>query len=362
MGLPAQNNSPPPVLKPRNVFFKKGELLFREGDNSRTMYLIKNGIVRVFKNKEEGQVEMETFRGGQIVGELSFLDGNPRSAAAEALTAVEAVEISSDVYTAIVDKLPEWFSVLMKGIVGRLRTAGTRIRQMESKTTAVTYNKKDGTRSVSYAFLSINEVLRICSALLLVASRNGEKEDGKIYIKVGLLQRYANQVMNVPVAKITTFLDLLSANQIMSIPEGSSELFLLDPDFIEQFIAYVNEENLLEPEKRHDITLKGFIIMTMIQKHLDKFPADPVTGRTTVNIGQIKNIEESALGKEVFRLEEFDELVKIGYATTLAIKSAEEVLTTVNAKEFKVRFRLQRLLKAIESTNDRKNNLDAKKT
>jgi len=48
--------------------------------------LVKTGMIRLFKKKGDSQIELDTIHSGQVVGELAFLDGNPRSASGEALT------------------------------------------------------------------------------------------------------------------------------------------------------------------------------------------------------------------------------------------------------------------------------------
>src|SRR3954469_5730148 len=175
MAVPAQK--PPPAGAaapgPQTRRLKKGETLFAEGENSRAMYLIKSGMIRIFKKKGDSNIEIDTVRAGQILGELAFLDGNPRSASGEALTECELVEISGPTFQLVLGNMPDWLKLLLKTVVGRLRTASTRIRQLETASTAYDYSEKDGKRAAHYVYLSPNDVLKIASGLLLVASRNG---------------------------------------------------------------------------------------------------------------------------------------------------------------------------------------------
>ena len=63
---------------------------------------------------------------------------------------------------------------------------------------------KDGKRSAHYVFLSPSDVLKISTAVLLVGSRNGKATPGSksLEVRTSLLNRYANQIMQVPVAKV----------------------------------------------------------------------------------------------------------------------------------------------------------------
>lgn len=351
---------PKPGAGPQTRHLKKGELLFAEGESSRAMYLIKNGIIRIFKKKGDSAIEIDTVHSGNILGELAFLDGNPRSASGEALTDCELVEISGPTFQQVLAQLPDWLKILMKTIVGRLRAASTRIRQLETASSAYSY-ADDGKRSAHYIYLNPTDSMKICTALLLVGSRNGIPSGGDIDIRVGLLQRYANQIMGVPVAKVTSMLDILSQSEITAFGEGENagKVFLKDTDFLEQLIAYMNEENLMEPSKRHDLSPKGFLIMSMVAKHLAKYPPDN-NGLCTVNLAEVKNLEVPQsgplAGKEPFRITEFDELTKFGYASTLNMKSSNEAFTIVNQKTFMQAFRFQRVVIGIAAMNEQHRN------
>ena len=333
---------------------KKGELLFAEGENSRAMYFLKTGMLRIFKKKGESHIEIDTIHSGQVVGELAFLDGNPRSASGEALTDCELVEVSGPAFQEVLTKMPDWLKILLKTVVGRLRTASTRIRQLESASLAVDYSEKDGKRSSHYVYLSPIDVLKIASGMLLVCSRHGASVPGGITIRVGLLQRYVNQIMGIPVAKITTFMDVLEQlDLVKTSSDGENQQSILqDIDFLEQLITYLNEENLLEPSKRHDLTIRGFLIMGLMAKHMDRYGTDQATGMKVLNIAEIKKLETTDGSKEPFRIEEFPELVKLGYATGLNIKSSEEMFTSVKAEFFLHAYRLQRVV--VQAVNEQK--------
>jgi hypothetical protein len=264
-------------------------------------------------------------------------------------------EISGPTFQAVLTQMPEWLKMLLKTVVGRLRTASTRIRQLESASTQFDYSEKDGKRSAHYVYLSPIDVLKIASGILLVASRNGSPAGTGIQVRVGLLTRYCNQIMGVPVAKITTMIDVLAQAGIMQVQDGEDgQTILRDADFLEQAIAYFNEENLLEPSKRHDVSPRGFFVMSLISKHLPKYKKDERTGMTRVNLAEIKKIESGTSGKEIFRWDELGELVKLNYVTNVNIKSTEEAFTEVKAEPFLQAYKLQRIAIAVLAVNEQK--------
>jgi CRP-like cAMP-binding protein len=328
----------------------KGDLLFREGDGSNAMYLIRNGMIRIFKKKGDSQIEIDTLRSGQIVGEMAFLDGNTRSASAEALMDTELVEISKSIYDSTMIQVPEWLKVLLKAIVARLRSTTTKLKNLESSSTEMNY--ADGRRN--FVFLSAHDGLKIATAVLLVGTISKEDLPEGKRVKMSALERYANQVMGVPVAKLTTFLDVLKQAGALHISENSQDIALRDSELLEAFIQYVCDENLLEPTKRHDLSIRGFLVMGLIAKNMDKFAKDETTGMSNVNVAEVLKLESAAAGKELFRMDEFAELVKVGYASNLTVLSTEQQTTMVQAEPFKRAYRIQRILKLVDAMNEDK--------
>jgi CRP-like cAMP-binding protein len=340
-----------PAVGPQPLKLKKGNILFSEGDSSRAMYFLKAGMIRIFKKKGESAIEIDTIHSGQVVGELAFLDGNPRSASGEALTDCELVEISGPTFQAVLAKMPDWLKILLKTIVGRLRTSSTRIRQLETASSAVDYNDKDGKKS--YVYLSNIDALKLCSTILLVAARNGAKKPQGLELRQHLLTRYGNQIFGVPAAKMTTMLDVLAQVGIVKLTD-IGDAFVSDIDFLEQLISYLNEEYLLEPSKRHEISVRGFLIMSLIVKNVGRYLPDPKSGMTKVNIAEILKLETPAGGKPPFRMEEFPELVKLGYCTNIGIVNSDEAYTELKPESFVHNYRMQRVVLAINAVNEQK--------
>lgn len=331
---------------------KKGDLLFREGEMSNAMYLIRTGVIRIFKKKGDSQIEIDNLRAGQIVGEMAFLDGNSRSASAEALMDAELVEISNEVYQTTMSQVPEWLKVLLKAIVARLRSTTTKVKNLESASAEVDYS--DGAGRRSFVYLSTHDCLKIAAAVLLVASRSSEEGPEGKKLKISSLERYANQIMGIPLAKVTSFLDVLKQAGIAHFSDATSEVSVKDMNGLEQFIQFQSDENVMEPTKRHDISLRGFLIMGLIVKNLSKYKKDEASGMTEVNVIEVAKSEANAAGKEPFRMDEFPELVKLGYCTQLNIKSGTEQTTLVHADQFVRACRMHRIQKLIEALNEQK--------
>ena len=60
--------------------FSDGDRLFKQGERGRSMFLIEYGAVEVILEREEHRETLQIFGANEVVGELSLLDPEPRSA------------------------------------------------------------------------------------------------------------------------------------------------------------------------------------------------------------------------------------------------------------------------------------------
>jgi CRP-like cAMP-binding protein len=115
--------------KIEEVCFQPGELIFKERNPGDHFFIIKEGQVQVFKQKGEQQIPLAVIHSGQNLGELSVMDGMPRSATAVALTEVRALKISREAIQRQMKKLPHWFGNLVFNLVERMRKTDDILRK-----------------------------------------------------------------------------------------------------------------------------------------------------------------------------------------------------------------------------------------
>ena len=63
--------------------FIDGEYLFRQGDDANTIFLVKSGSVKIFKEANGNKIELSTIVEGEVIGTLSLLE-KKRTASAQA--------------------------------------------------------------------------------------------------------------------------------------------------------------------------------------------------------------------------------------------------------------------------------------
>ncbi|MDX6637445.1 MAG: hypothetical protein QOJ01_956, partial [Solirubrobacterales bacterium] len=104
--------------------FRKGQALFHQGGSSDRVVVLLKGRVKVSTLTEDGKEIVLAFRGpGDLLGELSALDGGPRSATVEAIEPLEALAIPASDFRSFLIRHPEVALLLLQTLSHRLRDA-----------------------------------------------------------------------------------------------------------------------------------------------------------------------------------------------------------------------------------------------
>ncbi|MBN1483200.1 MAG: Crp/Fnr family transcriptional regulator [Chloroflexia bacterium] len=110
---------------------QKGDLVVRKGDPGDALFLIRSGKVRVFTMDEEGQeIALNIYGPGDFFGELSLLDGLPRSASITTLTDCELLVLGRDEFAAQLEAHPRMVMRILAALTVRLRTTTERAERM----------------------------------------------------------------------------------------------------------------------------------------------------------------------------------------------------------------------------------------
>ena len=89
------------------VRLKRGNYLFRQGDEADGAYIIVSGVLRVSIKQENGkELEIKRMYQGEIVGELALIADDNRSASIEALRECELFCLTPELLTHIAEKYP----------------------------------------------------------------------------------------------------------------------------------------------------------------------------------------------------------------------------------------------------------------
>lgn len=152
----------------RRQRLRLGTVLFSEGDASNRVVLLLSGRVKVSSFSEDGQETVLVFRGaGDVLGELSAIDGEEHLATVTAVEAGEALVIPAERFLTALREQPGLALVLLRSIVGRLRDADHKRAE----------------------FTALDVVGRVAHRLVELAERYGEPADGGIRINLPISQR-----------------------------------------------------------------------------------------------------------------------------------------------------------------------------
>jgi CRP-like cAMP-binding protein len=121
------DSGPEPRVESDYRSFSAGSTLYYAGAPADTLFLIRDGRVRLLRRARGIERTTALFGPGDLVGEEALLPGAHRSATAEAIEPVTAMVIDSDTFRALTRKRPEVGEGAMQQLVRRLRRAEEQI-------------------------------------------------------------------------------------------------------------------------------------------------------------------------------------------------------------------------------------------
>ncbi|SHI90430.1 Crp/Fnr family transcriptional regulator [Desulfofundulus thermosubterraneus] len=157
-----------------NRKYRKGHIIFMEGEPGEAVYLLKSGRVKIYKQDEEGREHiLHYINPGEVFAEVVLFDGGEYPACAEVVEDAHVGLIRNRDMDALILKNPSIALALLKIMTRRLRVSQRQIMELALK---------DTTR-------------RLASVLLELAREHGQPEGNGIRITMPLTnQELANLV------------------------------------------------------------------------------------------------------------------------------------------------------------------------
>jgi CRP-like cAMP-binding protein len=103
--------------------YRRGDVLFHQGDDAGAVVVLRDGHVKATMLNDGREVILAFPGPGELLGELSAVDGMPRSATVRAIDEVEALVIPGSAFRAFLEHRPRIALVLLRGVAERLRAA-----------------------------------------------------------------------------------------------------------------------------------------------------------------------------------------------------------------------------------------------
>jgi CRP-like cAMP-binding protein len=188
--------------------FRRGEVLFHEGDPGDALFIVASGAVKVVVPSEDGEEAiLATLRRGDFLGELALLDGAPRSASAIALEPTETLALPRDQFRALVASEPAIRDALLASVASELRRLTTHVAELH--------------------FLDLTG--RLAARLARLAEEHGEsRSDGSVLLDAPLTQSDLAAMIGATRQSVNKLLGEFEASGLIRIERDSIVVMSLE--------------------------------------------------------------------------------------------------------------------------------------
>ncbi|HAJ35346.1 MAG TPA: hypothetical protein DCL15_06595 [Chloroflexi bacterium] len=110
------------ILDLRLKEYARDEIIFRQGDESREVYFVLKGKVRIFTTSPSGnETSIAIFSTNDVIGELAAVDYAPRSATAKAVSPVSLLSMAQERFLYHLETMPRFAMAFIRLLAGKLR-------------------------------------------------------------------------------------------------------------------------------------------------------------------------------------------------------------------------------------------------
>jgi hypothetical protein len=329
--------------------FKRGEILYKEGEKVLVMYLIQSGSVNLFLSRQKNNVDLFTAISGQIVGDHALWGAATHPHSAVAMGEVKAVELP------------------VEGVKGQLETSS----QLQKFLTKSFCDKmKLLMRDLQSVRLSADntpcppdQTAKIFGALFHTARTKGESlKEGGIKVSWLAMKQYAQRVFGESPKRLemttNVFVKLGAAKYTLGKPDdnpdGPDEILSVtfsDLPLVEQFFEFYQfyyfkggKQDLLKTDER---------VMGMAQCLIDLGSAEKPDRHNIVNVDYAKVIEKFKMTLGVQLNNDHWSLIE-GKGLYVKRQSNDKGITLqFDLKEFSQTARTWKVLREVERWNEK---------
>lgn len=112
--------------------YSPGEVIFREGQHSKSFYVIKSGQIDISITRKGKNIILQTLQAGSTFGETAALLDKPRNATAIARSYTEAYTFTKDHLDKVMKKVPMVVRKLLQAQMHRVADANQRAKSLSS--------------------------------------------------------------------------------------------------------------------------------------------------------------------------------------------------------------------------------------
>ncbi len=194
--------------------FAKGDYIFLECDQPRSLYVLVKGEVKLLKQADDGrEMIVEMVYPGEVFGEEAVFDGQPYPLTAQALDDVEVLSITRADFFAFLRDNPDLALEIITELGGRLRQAQNTIRALAME-------------RVEW---------RIARVLLMLARKAGVTEKGGVSIDLPLTRQ---DIADMAATTVETTIRVLSnLKKLGLVDTEKGKIVLRDRAKLEEMVS-----------------------------------------------------------------------------------------------------------------------------
>ncbi len=192
--------------------FGRSDIVFVKDDPGESMFIVEDGAVRIYVPGTQGaDLTLAVMQPGEFFGDLSLLDGRPRSASAEAARNTTLLTLEREDLTELVLSRPQAALAILTVIAARLRETD----QMAS----------------DLAFLDVSG--RLARRLLDLASTNGKDHEDGVLINATITQEELANMIGVTRESVNRNLGMF--RRLGLIAREGRRIVVLDEDGLRSY-------------------------------------------------------------------------------------------------------------------------------
>ncbi|WP_127586170.1 Crp/Fnr family transcriptional regulator [Paenibacillus koleovorans] len=182
---------------------RSGTILFREKEPGTIFYIVFMGAIKIFTANSSGEEKMlSLFKTGDSFGELSLIDGKPRSATAQAVEDTILISITAEAFMDLMKNNFEITLGIMQELSQRLRDTNQHV----------------------YDLTFLDARSRVIKNLIMLANKNGTRNGTQIVVRHPLNYDEISQMAGVQKNVLLQVMRDLTDRQIVSL--GSTDFTL----------------------------------------------------------------------------------------------------------------------------------------
>ena len=101
--------------------YAKDEVVFKENSTGREMFIVYSGKIGLYKEQQDKRVALGTLCAGDFFGEMSLVDGSPRSATAIAAEDTQLIVLDESKFLFLIRQQPYFAFMVMRKLCETLR-------------------------------------------------------------------------------------------------------------------------------------------------------------------------------------------------------------------------------------------------